>query len=106
VLHYEVFGISLSEHRAKKHIKDKNLRDGLTTMESSLLFMAETSVIYYLESTCPQQWSSRYYYGTLVEVIRKAGYAVGEFRKQIERDTKRSIVSAAHPRRVKPIWPE
>jgi hypothetical protein len=80
-------GKTIKEYKKVKGLKKENLRDNMTSLELALNILAETSTTELSKTINPKNIE------TNKDVARRGGKIAGDARKNIEGQTRRSVVS-------------
>lgn len=84
----ETFGVGVARHKRIKGLSSQNLRDHMTDLELILTMLGETSATTIAVQRDTQGLSEN------AEAARAGGAVAGTARKQIERETGKSVVSS------------
>ena len=87
-VHKGTFGITPKEHKATKGLKRQNLRDNMTTLETVLTMLGETTTAELTKTQNPDGFKENY------RIAQQGGSIAGETRKHIEKLTGRPVVSS------------
>lgn len=88
VMTEEWAGKTIKEYKKIKGLKKENLRDNMTSLELALNILAETSTTELSKTINPRSLDSN------KDVARRGGKIAGDARKNIESQTRRSVISS------------
>lgn len=95
VMTEEWAGKTIKEYKKIKSLKKENLRDNMTSLELALNILAETSTTELSKTMNPRSLDSN------KDVAKRGGKIAGDARKNIESQTRRSVISPKNARSLK-----
>lgn len=87
IVHKGTFGITPKEHKNQKGLKNQNLRDNMTTLETVLTMLGEATTAELTRSQNPNGLEEN------IPVAKQGGQIAGETRRHIEKLTGKPVVS-------------
>lgn len=87
-------GKTVAEYKRHKNLKKENLRDNMTNMELVLNMLAEVTATEISKAENPQGFEASR------KVARRGGSVAGNARKDIEKQTGKSVVSALNAKEI------
>ena len=87
-------GKTVAEYKQHKNLKKENLRDNMTNMELVLNMLAEVTTTEISKAENPQGFEDSR------KVARRGGSVAGNARKDIEKQTGKSVVSALNAKEI------
>jgi hypothetical protein len=91
----EWVGKTIKEYKKIKGLKKENLRDNMTSLELALNILAETSTTEISKTVNPKSIDKN------KDVARRGGKIAGDARKNIETQTKRSVISSKNSKNLR-----
>ena len=88
-------GKTIKEYKKIKGLKKENLRDNMTSLELALNILAETSTTEISKTVNPKSIDKN------KDVARRGGKIAGDARKNIETQTKRSVISSKNSKSLR-----
>jgi len=88
-------GKTIKEYKKIKGLKKENLRDNMTSLELALNILAETSTTEISKTVNPKSIDKN------KDVARRGGKIAGDARKNIETQTKRSVISSKNSKNLR-----
>jgi len=95
VMTEEWAGKTIKEYKKVKGLKKENLRDNMTSLELALNILAETSTTELSKTINPKNIKKS------KDVARRGGKIAGDARKNIEVQTKRSVISSKNAKSLR-----
>ncbi|MFN0037054.1 MAG: BRO family protein [Saprospiraceae bacterium] len=84
------FGVTPSEHKGIKSLKSQNLRDHMTDLELIFSMLGEAATTEIVKTKDPQGFTENQ------KAARQGGKIAGDARKELEKETGKSVVSGAN----------
>jgi len=88
-------GKTIKEYKKIKGLKKENLRDNMTSLELALNILAETSTTELSKTIDPKSIEKN------KDVAQRGGKIAGDARKNIESQTKRSVISSKNSKNLR-----
>jgi len=88
-------GITIKKYKKLKGLKKESLRDNMTSLELALNILAETSITELSKTINPKSIEKN------KDVARSGGKIAGDARKNIESQTKRSVISSKNSKSLR-----